>query len=67
MTAMVNLPIHILDFQEAVIGERQQMAGCGCSNHRNRRHIADTQPADVNVGYGASISDSPMSAVSLYA
>ncbi|MFC5522513.1 hypothetical protein ACFPP7_16580, partial [Polaromonas jejuensis] len=30
-----------------------------------RRHIADTQPADVNVGYGASISDSPLSAVSL--
>ncbi|ABE46847.1 hypothetical protein Bpro_4975 (plasmid) [Polaromonas sp. JS666] len=41
------------------------MAGCGCSNPRNRRHIADTQPVDINVGYGASSLNKPMSAVSL--
>jgi hypothetical protein len=41
------------------------MAGCGCSEHLNRRHIADGQAADVNVGCGASISDGPMPAVSL--
>src|SRR5207245_9467242 len=38
--------------------EWPELAGCGCSGHRNRRHIADGQAADVNVAYGASISDS---------
>lgn len=33
------------------------MAGCGCSNHRNRRHIADTQLTNVTVGYGATNSE----------
>lgn len=40
------------------------LAGRGCSNHRNRRHIADTQPADVNVGFGASSLNSCMSGAS---
>jgi hypothetical protein len=31
--------------------------GCGGDNHRNHRHIADTQPADVNVRNGAANSE----------
>jgi hypothetical protein len=38
------------------------MAGCVCSNQRNWRHVADTQPVDVNVGYGASRFNNSMSA-----
>ena len=50
-----------------IIGVRLQLLGCWSAIDRNRRHIADGQDADVNVGYGANILDSPMSAVSLYA
>ena len=39
---------------------------CGCSDHRNRRPIADGQAAGFNVGYGASISDRPVSVASLF-
>jgi hypothetical protein len=38
---------------------------CGYRDHRNRSPTADGQAADVNVGYGASISDRAMSATSL--
>lgn len=46
-------------------GRHPLLAVRGCSNHRNRRHIADIQPADVNVGYGVSSLNNPMSAFSL--
>jgi len=34
----------------------------GCSDPRNRHHIADGQATGVNVGYGTSILGRPMSA-----
>jgi len=48
-----------------LMAERPEMAGSVCSNHRSRRHIADTRPPDINVGYGANSLDNSMSAVSL--
>ena len=39
--------------------------GCECSDHRNRRPIADGWAAGVYVGYEARILDSPMSALGL--
>lgn len=38
---------------------------CEYSDHQNRSPTADGQAADVNVGFGASISDRAMSATSL--
>ena len=57
----------MLSRRQAAGRERRLMAvcECECSNRRNRRQITDTQPADVNVGYGASSLNNPMSAVSL--
>ena len=40
-------------------------AGAGAAIDRNRCHIADGQAADVNVGQGANILDSPMSVTGL--
>lgn len=40
-------------------------AGCGCSNQGIRRHIADGQAADFNVGYGARILNGCRSASGL--
>jgi hypothetical protein len=54
-----------LSGEVAVTTAKPLLTGCGCRNHQNQRHIADTQPADVNVGYGAIITDSLMSGVSL--
>lgn len=34
------------------------------ATHQNRRHIADTQPANVNVGYGATNSECATAAFS---
>ncbi len=43
----------------------QQLVVGGGSDRRNRRHMADGQASAVNVGYGASIFGSPMSAIAV--